>query len=207
MCHALSPYEKDPCSFWGRLVSSYITDIGEDGVRRCGLMVDLSSRVMSTGNWRWFKVCCTYQAYIRQSLCYAHPCTCTNGSRILAREGLWGASGVCILQYLAGTWRDPCLFVYFYEAAPLGWQLGVMCVPSSMLGNLISEKEAEVERGQLVPILKPELFPCCSWWRWTAAAGFFSMERGVFAEKGQRNLGFNWRHSQQAWAGSQLSKE
>lgn len=56
MCHALSPYEKDPCSFWGRLVSSYITDIGEDGVRRCGLMVDLSSRVMSTGNWRWFKV-------------------------------------------------------------------------------------------------------------------------------------------------------
>lgn len=55
--HALSPYEEDPWSFWERLVSSqktnitsYVTDLGEDGVRRCRLMVDLGSRVMSKGN-------------------------------------------------------------------------------------------------------------------------------------------------------------
>ena len=92
LCYALSPYEEDPCSFWERLVSSqktnitsYSTDLGEDGVRRCRLMVDLGSSVTSNGNWRWFKVCCMYQAHIRQSPCYAHPCTCTNRSRILAR--------------------------------------------------------------------------------------------------------------------------
>ena len=67
-----------------------------------------------------------------------------------------------MLAYLAGTWKKPCLFMYFYEGAPLGRQLGVMCVPGSMLGNLISEKEAEVERGHLVPTVKADLFPCCS---------------------------------------------
>lgn len=51
---------------------------------------------------------------MRQSLCYVHPCTCTNHSRVVAREGLEGASGVCILVHLAGTWRNPgcsCIFV------------------------------------------------------------------------------------------------
>lgn len=160
--------------------------------------------LQSNERWKlemvWSVLHCQAQT---QSLCYAHACTCTNCRRILAREGLWKASGVCILLYLAGTWREPSLLMYFYERDPFGWQLGIMCVPGGMLGNLISEEEAEVERGQLVPTVKPDLFPCCSWWRWTTAAGgSFSIERDVF-EKEQGNLGVNWRHSQQLAAGRQ----
>lgn len=79
--------------------------------------------------------------------------------------GFWLGKG-CGVQvehiYLAGTWKEPCPFMHFCEGAPLGRQLGVTCVSSSMLGNLVSEKEAEVERGQLVPTVKADLFSCCS---------------------------------------------
>lgn len=58
--------------------------------------------------------------------------------------------------------EGPLLLMYFYEGAPFGQHLDVTCVSSSMLGNLISEKEAEVEGGQLVPTVKPDLFASCS---------------------------------------------
>ncbi|KAK2515301.1 hypothetical protein Q9966_015441 [Columba livia] len=121
LCHALSPYEEELCSFWERLISSqktnitsYITNLGEDGVERCSLMVEHGSRVMSNGNQRWFNMCCTSQAYNRQSLSDAQPITCIN----------------------------------------------------------------HADEQQLP---------------------FVSVERGLFAEKGQGILGVNWRHGQQVW--------
>lgn len=150
LCHALSPYEEELCSFWERLISSQktnitscITNLGEDGVKRCSLMVEHGSRVMSNGNQKWFSMCCTSQAYNRQSLSDAQPITCINHGSIFAREGLWGASGVRILVCLTGTWRDLCLFMPFYEGLLLGQQLGAMCVPSSMLRTwFLSRKQS-----------------------------------------------------------------
>lgn len=65
-------------------------------------------------------------------------------------------------MYTCRDLEGPLLLMYFCEGAPFGQHLDVTCVPSSMLGNLISEKEAEVERGQLVPTVKPDLFASCS---------------------------------------------
>lgn len=44
-------------------------------------------------------------------------------------------------------------------------------------------------RGQLVPTVKPDLFPSCSWWRWTTAAGFFPWKEVSLWRRGKETLG------------------
>lgn len=150
------------CTSWERLepplrrqITPPVSEMCQDGVRRCRRVVDLGPTVMS---WQRFKASCTYQAEpVLSSSLHLHK---------LQQDFGWGRAGGC--KWGVCTWisrRDmegPLLLMYFYEGAPFGQHLDVTCVSSSMLGNLISEKEAEVERGQLFPTVKPDLFPSCS---------------------------------------------
>lgn len=85
--------------------------------------------------------------------------------------------------------QGPLLLLYFHEGAPFGQHLDVTCVSSSTLGNLISEKEAEVERGQLVPRVKPDLFASCADEDEQQLLGFFHGKRSLCGEEARRPWG------------------
>lgn len=70
------------------------------------LREDRGNWLQSNGHQRWFEARCRYQAYTRQSLSCAHPCTCTNCCRILAWEWLGCKSRICTLVCLAWTWTS-----------------------------------------------------------------------------------------------------